>query len=160
MLDVFSKSGFPVHTTSEPGTVTVEFPTEITPDAMRLYQEREEAAAAAAVTAILSPSSIAVIGANRQRGTIGGEIFRNLLMAEFNGPVYPVNPSAPVIQSVPAYPTIGAIPGPVDLAVIAVPADRVLDVAAQCADKGVKALIVISAGFAEEGPEGQLRQAE
>ncbi len=160
MLDVFSKSGFPVHTTSEPGTVTVEFPTEITPDAIRRYEEHEEAAAAAAVTAILSPNSIAVIGANRERGTIGGEIFRNLLMAEFNGPVYPVNPSAPVVQSVPAYPTIGAVPGPVDLAVVSVPAARVLEVAAQCADKGVKALIVISAGFSEEGPEGRLRQAE
>ena len=160
MLDVFTHSGFPVHTTSEPGTVTVEFPTEITSDAIRRFEDREEAAAAAAVTAILSPSSIAVIGANRRRGTIGGEIFHNLLQSEFNGPVYPVNPSAPVIQSVLAYPSIGSIPGPVDLAVISVPAARVLDVAGQCAEKGVKALIVISAGFSEEGPDGRLRQAE
>jgi len=160
MLDVFANSGFPVHTTSEPGTVTVEFPTEITPDAVRRFEDREEEAAAAAVEAILSPTSIAVIGANRHRGTIGGEIFHNLLLSEFNGPVYPVNPSASVIQSVPAYPTINAIPEPVDLAVISVPAARVLEVAAECAEKGVKALIVISAGFSEEGPEGRLRQAE
>ncbi len=160
MLDVFANSGFSVHTTSEPGTVTVEFPTEITPDAIRRFEDREERAAAAAVGAILSPSSIAVIGANRHRGTIGGEIFHNLLLSEFNGPVYPVNPSAPVIQSVPGYPDIKSIPGPVDLAVISVPAARVVAVASECAEKGVKALVVISAGFSEEGPEGRLRQAE
>ncbi len=160
MLEVFSGSGFPVHTSSGPGVVTVEFPTELTTDALTRFQDREDRAATAAVESVLHPRAVAVIGANRQRGTIGGEIFHNLLAAEFNGPVYPVNPSAAVIQAVPAFPSILAIPGPVDMAVISVPAGRVLQVANECAEKGVKAMIVISAGFAEGGQLGRERQQE
>lgn len=160
MLEVFSQSGFQVHTRSEPGTVTVEFPTEMTPDALRHFLDREEEAAAAAVAALLRPTSVAVIGASRERGTIGGEIFHNLLQAEFRGPVYPVNQKAKVVQSVPAFPSILEIPGPVDMAVVSVPAALVVEVARECAEKQVRALIVISAGFAEGGQPGRERQAE
>lgn len=118
----------------------------------------DEVAAIESLRAFLEPRSVAVIGASRQRGTPGGEVFHNLLFSGFNGPVYPVNSAAPVVQSVPAYPSVEAIPGPVDLAVIAVPAERVLEVAESCARKGVRALVVISAGFAEIGPEGRARQ--
>lgn len=160
MLDVFANSGFTLHTESQPGSVAVEFPTEITPGALSRFLEREEAAAAAAVDSILAPRSVAVIGASRRRGTIGGEVFHNLLEYGFAGPVYPVNPGASVIQSVPAYPSVAAIPGPVDVALICVPAAAVGQVARECVDKQVKALVVISAGFAEGGPEGRARQAE
>jgi acyl-CoA synthetase (NDP forming) len=71
-----------------------------------------------------------------------------------------VNPNAPVVQSVVAYPSIAAVPGPVDLAVVAVPAPAVVQAARECASKGVRALVVISAGFAETGPQGAARQAE
>src|SRR5215208_1672924 len=108
--------------------------------------------------AFFHPRSIAVIGASRRRGTIGGEMWRNLLGYGFEGPVFPVNTQSPVVQSVAAYPTVGHIPGPVDLAVIVVPAKYVLDVAEQCAQKGVRALVVISAGFAEQNAEGRRRQ--
>ncbi len=158
MLEVFAGSGYPVHTKSEPGLVTVQFPTEITADALKRFRDREERAAAAAVETILHPRAVAVIGASRQRGTIGGELFHNLLAAEFNGPVYPINSSAEVIQAVPSYPSILSVPGPVDLAVISVPSARVIDVARECAEKEVKGLIVISAGFAESGERGRSRQ--
>ena len=160
MLDVFSGSGFPVHTSSGPGVLTVEFPTELTEDALTRFHYREDRAATAAVESILHPRAVAVIGASRRRGTIGGEIFHNLLEAGFNGPVYPVNPSAGVVQAVPAFASILAVPGPVDLAVISVPAERVLSVAHECAEKGVRAIIVISAGFAEAGQPGRERQEE
>jgi acetyl coenzyme A synthetase (ADP forming)-like protein len=101
-----------------------------------------------------------VIGASRQRGTIGGEIFHNLLSYGFKGPVYPINPAAAVIQNIKSYPTVEAISDPVDLAVIVVPAANVIEVATACARKGVKALVVISAGFSETGPEGKARQSE
>jgi len=78
---------------------------------------------------------------------------------EFGGPVYPVNPAASVVQCVPAYASVEDVPGPVDLAVIAVPAARVLQVAEECGRKDVRALVVLSAGFAETGPEGRARQA-
>src|SRR3972149_2423859 len=109
---------------------------------------------------VARPRAVAVIGASRERGTIGGELFHSLLAYGFNGPIYPVNPNAAVVQSVPAYPSVEAIPGPVDLAVIVVPAALVGSVAEQCGRKGVRALVVISAGFAEIGEEGRARQAE
>jgi acetyl coenzyme A synthetase (ADP forming)-like protein len=160
MLDVFSQSGFAVRTTSEPGLVRIEFPTEMTEEALRRFEDREEQAAAAAVRGLLNPRSVAVIGASRHRGTIGGEIFHNLLASEFQGPVYPVHPDAEVVQSVQAYRHIAEIQGDVDLAVVAVPAEAVVSVALECAAKGVRALVVISAGFAEAGDEGRSRQVE
>ncbi|HTG13716.1 MAG TPA: GNAT family N-acetyltransferase [Blastocatellia bacterium] len=160
MLGVFRRSGFPIKVTVTTGQLHVVFPTSFTGDAVAQFEQREQVSAINALKLFLSPRSVAVIGASRERGTIGGEIFHNLLSYEFAGPVYPVNPSAEVIQSVLAYPTVEAISGPVDLAVIAVPGAHVLEVARQCGRKGVRALVVISAGFAETGDEGRARQSE
>lgn len=160
MLDVFREAGFPVEVHAAPGEMRVIFPTELTEEALTRFERREQIAARAALIPFLQPRSVAVIGASRQRGTIGGELFRNLLDFGFCGPVYPVNPNAPVVQSVVSYPTVEDVPGPVDLAVIAVPAEHVAEVARQCARKGVRALVVISAGFAEAGEEGRQRQEE
>lgn len=104
------------------------------------------------------PRAVAVIGASRHRGTIAGEVFRNLLEYGFEGPVYPVNPNARVVQAVPAYANLSAVPGPVDLAVLVVPAAAVLEAARDCAARGVKALLVISSGFAEAGEAGRQLQ--
>jgi len=116
--------------------------------------------AVASVKHFFRPRSIAVIGASREKGTIGGELFRNLIEADFNGPVYPVNRRATVVQSVAAYDSVLKCPGPVDLAFIVVPAGSVVEVAKECAQKGVRALVVISSGFAETGAEGAALQAE
>lgn len=160
MLEVFRESGFPVEVHAEPGELRVTFPTELTEDALRRFERREQLAAQAALRPFFHPRGVAVVGASRRRGTIGGEIFHNLLRYGFEGPVYPVNPHAEVVQSVVSYPTVEAIPGPVDLAVVVVPAEQVVEVAWQCARKGVRALVVISAGFAEAGEEGRARQEE
>ncbi|MGH7681190.1 MAG: acetate--CoA ligase family protein [Candidatus Eiseniibacteriota bacterium] len=101
-----------------------------------------------------------MIGASRRRDAIGGAILHNLLETGFQGPVYPVNPSADHIQSVAAYPDVASIPGPVDLAIVVVPAAHVLEVVEACGTKGVKAVVVISAGFKEIGPEGQKRETD
>ena len=160
MLEVFSRSGFPVKRGSREGQVSVEFPSRITEPVLEVFESREALSAVAAVGHVLEPQSVAVIGASRHRGSIGAEVFHNLIQAGFAGPVYPVNPSAPVVQSVPAYASLAEVPGPVELAVITVPAAQVLEVAAECAAHQVRALLVISAGFAERGGEDQLRQAE
>jgi len=160
MIQVFRDSGFPVTTHAAPGVLLVEVPTLLTPEGLARFERREQAAAAAALRAFLAPRSVAVVGASRRRGTVGGELFHNLLAAGFAGPVYPVNPKAPVVQSVVAYPSVGEVPGPVDLAVLAVPADAVVAAAGECAAAGVRALVVISAGFAETGPEGAERQRQ
>ena len=104
---------------------------------------------------------MAVIGASRRRGTIGGEVLHNLIASGFEGPVYAVNEHADVVQSLPAYHVRRqASLIRVELAVIAVPADQVIEVARDCAAAGVRALLVISAGFGEAGEEGQRRQRE
>jgi acetate---CoA ligase (ADP-forming) len=118
----------------------------------------ETAPLAPELDAIFRPRSVAVIGASRERGTVGAEIFHNLIDHGFHGPVYPVNPKAAVVQSVAAYPNVTAIPGQVDLAVIVVPARNALEVLEECGRKGVRAAVVISAGFKEVGEEGAARQ--
>ncbi len=160
MLRVFHESGFPTRLRAEPGAVLVEFPTALTGPARERFERREQIAAAAAVHGLLYPTSVAVIGASRRRGTIGGELFHNLLSGGFTGPVYPVNPNADVVQSVAAYRGVGEIPGPVDLAVLVVPATSAVEIARACAAKGVKTVVVVSPGFAEIGGEGVARQRE
>ncbi|HEX6810386.1 MAG TPA: acetate--CoA ligase family protein [Planctomycetota bacterium] len=112
------------------------------------------------LTCLFRPRSIAVIGASRRRGTISGEVFHNLVTRGFPGPVFPVNPNAAVVQSVRAWPSISDVPDPVDLAVLCVPRDQVLAAVDACAQKGVRGLVVLSAGFAETGPEGRALQDE
>jgi len=107
---------------------------------------------------ILRPHSIAIIGASRHPNTIGYQILDNLIRYGFNGPLYPVNPNAAVIHSIRAYSSVTAIPDPVELAIIVVPRDQVLAAAEECGKKGVKGLVVITAGFAEVGGEGVERE--
>ena len=114
----------------------------------------------ASIVRLLSPQSIAVVGASRAPGTIGHEVFRNLLQYGFQGPVYPVNPTAGSVAGVRAYSTVLDVPDAVDLAVIVVPAKHVPEVVDQCARKQVRGLVVISAGFAETGAEGKAQQRE
>lgn len=109
---------------------------------------------------LFRPSSVAVIGASRRAGSIGHEIFVNLLRCNFAGVAYPVHPTARAVAGVRAWPSIEAVPEPVDLAVLVVPAKRVLPVAEACARAGVKAMVVITAGFREIGGEGAEREAK
>lgn len=160
MLHVFRESGFPIEVGAEAGQLHVTFPTTFTREAIERFEHREAIAAVNALKLFFNPRAVAVIGASRKRGTIGGEIFHNLLSFGFQGPVYPVNPTTEVVQSVPAYSSVEAIPVPVDLAIIVVPAAQVIEAATACGRKGVKALVVVSAGFSEVGKEGQARQAE
>ena len=108
---------------------------------------------------IFSPRSIAVVGASRHPGKIGYEILRNLIVNEFQGTLYPVNPNAISIHGIRAYPSLRDIPDPVDLAVVVVPADLALAAAEECGKKGVKGLVVITAGFREVGGAGIEREA-
>ncbi|HEX7331156.1 MAG TPA: GNAT family N-acetyltransferase [Pyrinomonadaceae bacterium] len=160
MLHVFRASGFPIEVNAKAGQLHVVFPTSFNGEARKQFERRESIAAVNALKLFFEPRAVAVIGASRQRGTIGGEIFHNLLSFGFKGPVYPVNPTAGAIENVESYPSVEEIPGPVDLAVIVVPAAKVVEVASACGRKGVKALVVISAGFSETGVEGKARQAE
>ncbi|HYB25098.1 MAG TPA: GNAT family N-acetyltransferase [Solirubrobacteraceae bacterium] len=160
MVEVFRESGFPVDVRSRPDVLEIELPTSLSPAAIERFEERGRSAAVAAVRSVLEPRSVAVIGASRRRGTIGGEILHNVIAGGFTGAVYAVNPNAEQVQSLPAYHSIADVPERVQLAVVAVPAEGVVAVARECAAAGVHALLVISAGFAESGPEGARRQQE
>lgn len=160
MIEVFRESGFPVELSSDPGAIHVELPTEFSEEARARFQQREAIAAAAAARHFLAPASVAVIGASRRRGSVGGELIHNMAASGFSGPIYPINPKAEEVEGLRAYPSIGEVPEPVELAVIAVPGERVLDVARECAAHGVRGVIVISAGFGETGEEGRRLQRE
>ncbi len=154
MLSMFSSAGFDRTATFADGVVSVSFPIEPTQASMAAAEERDRMATRRSMLRILRPSSIAVIGASRTPGTIGHELFRNLLAAEFTGPVYPVNPEAIHVGGVRAYHSITDIPDEVDLAVIAVPAQLVAGVIEDCGKKRIGGLVIISAGFAETGQQG------
>jgi len=160
MLQVLRGLGFPTILKSEPGFIRVIFPASLLPAALLQFEHREALAAIAAMQTFFQPRGIAVIGASRKRGSISGELFRNILEAGFHGPVYPVNAKTDVVQSVVAYSSVLDCPGEVDLAFIVVPTPAVLTVATECAQKGVRALVVISAGFAEAGEQGAELQRE
>ena len=159
-IELLHELGFPTSTRIEPGVLKVEFPTSVELATVEAFERRESFSVIAAVRNFLEPRSVAVIGASKDRDSIGGRLFHNVLDGAFNGPVYPVNPSSGVIQSVPAFKSILDCPGKIDLAIIVVPARFVSQVARECAQKGVKALVVISAGFAEIGGEGKELQKE
>lgn len=160
MIDVFRESGFPTETSSEPGSIHVELPTDFGPDAVGRFEERDRLAAEAAVRRFLAPRAVAVIGASRRRETVGGAVFHNLLESRFDGVVHPVNPASDVVQSVRAYRRLDEVPGEVDLVVIAVPPAAAVESAREAAAKGASTLVVLSAGFAEVGAEGAERQRE
>jgi acetyl coenzyme A synthetase (ADP forming)-like protein len=109
---------------------------------------------------ILRPRSVAVVGASRQRNTIGWQIVDNLLRYGFQGTVYPINPKAEFIHSIAAYPSVSALGRPVDLAIITVPKEHVLPAVQDCIAAGVRGLVVISAGFKEVGAAGLARERE
>ncbi len=110
--------------------------------------------------ALFAPKSVAVIGASTKPDSLGQAVFKNILFHGYTGVVYPVNPKAHSILGVKAYPSVLDIPDEVDLAVIIVPALAVAGVLDECGRKGVRAAVVISAGFKEIGPEGAQREAE
>jgi len=157
MLGVFHQVGFQVSSAFEEGVVEVHLGLEPTEHARELMARREQRAEAASVARLLAPRSIAVIGAGRDRGGIGHEVFRSLVGGGFDGPVYPVNPAGGHVASVRAYTSVLAVPDEVDLAIVAVPAANVLEVVDECGTKRVGGLLVISAGF-DQLPEGTERQ--
>ena len=158
MREVFRESGYPFHETYEGGDMQVELslhPTESTTTRLEL---RERIATTASLRPFFFPRSVAVIGASRDPKRIGYRIVEALVMNQFRGAIYPVNPKAATIAGLTTYPSVAAIPDAVDLAVIVVPRDAVLSVINDCAGKGIRSVIVISSGFAETGPEGKQAQ--
>ena len=149
MFDVFRDSGFEVTSEFERGVGHVVLSLSLTERFEDLAAARSRAAATASMKAFFEPRVVAVVGANRERGKIGSEILHNLLAAGFTGSIVPVHPTAAELEGLTAYRRVVDIPGPVDLAVIVVPAAQVLQAVDDCIAKKVRAICVISAGFSE-----------
>ena len=160
MLGVFEAVGFELTRELEGGELEVQFPIAPTERYEERVEERDHTAVTASLRPFFEPRSVAVIGASRRRGTIGGELFRNILAADFTGAAYPVNRDGEAIAGVRAYTSIDEIPDAIDLAVISLPSGAVLEAAEQALRKGVRAIVVISAGFAEVGKTGSELQEQ
>ena len=158
MLEVFDESGFKVTKRLVEGVYHYTLDLEEQDEFVKRQAYREHIARSAGVRRLLSPRSVAVVGASRNPDSVSGAVFRNLLQAGFNGAVFPVNPNAASVGGVLAYPSVLDVPADIDLAVIVVPAERVLEVVDQCSKKGVWGLVIISAGFGEAGEEGRERE--
>jgi acetate---CoA ligase (ADP-forming) len=160
MIGVFERVGFEVSRTLGGGEVEMTFPIAPTADYASLVAERDHTAVVASLRPFFEARSVAVIGASSRRGTIGGELFRNVLDGDYEGAAYPVNRNGESVAGVRGYSSIANIPDPIDLAVVCVPATGVLDAVRSTLEHGVKAVCVISAGFAEVGSEGEERQRD
>ncbi len=158
MIQVFREQGYRVSGGVRAGVARMEFPIEQTDTAVGVMLAREHRAEAASMRAFFDVRGVAVVGASRRRDTVGQALARNLVLGDFTGAVYVVNSTAEAVSGLPAYGSLQEIPGEVDLAVVAVPAEVVVDVVLDCAAKGVRGLVVISSGFAETGEEGRRRQ--
>lgn len=160
MLRVFLESGLAVTTATGDEAIEVTIELAETPAYLDRRDERERASQAASLASVLRPASVAVVGAGRAPGGVGHAIVRGLLAGDFAGTVFPVNPHARSVCGVLAYPSLSSVPEPVELAVVAVQARQVADVARDAAAAGVRALVIVSSGFAELGEEGREAQAE
>lgn len=164
MIKVFRDAGYTQQRSFEDGAVHLTLDLEPTAESLAVQRAREQRAEARSVQRLLAPGSVAVIGAGRTPGGVGRTVLRNLLGAGFTGRTYAVNSAfaadQATIDGVPAHRSLGEIGESVDLAVVAVPAERVPEAVADCGEHGVQGLVVLSAGYAEWGAEGRERQRE
>jgi len=158
MLDVFGRSGFEESAHFSGDVVDVVLPVSPTRATVAAIEEREHSAEARSIQRLLSPRSVAVVGASDRPGSVGQALMTSLVGGGFAGSIHPINRRGGTIADQVAYPSVRDIPEPVDLALVAVPSPAVEDAVADCAAKGVTHVVVITAGFAETGPEGQQRQ--
>jgi acyl-CoA synthetase (NDP forming)/RimJ/RimL family protein N-acetyltransferase len=160
MIQVFREMGYHVEGGYEDGVMHLVFPIEPTDTAVGVMRTREHRADHRSIERFFTARSVAVIGASRRQDTVGRTLVRNLVLGGFAGRVYAVNRAAESVAGLPAYATVQEIPDPVDLAIVAVPAETVQEVVLDCAAKGVHGLVVISSGFAETGEDGRKRQRQ
>ncbi|MEU6422254.1 bifunctional acetate--CoA ligase family protein/GNAT family N-acetyltransferase [Streptomyces spiralis] len=162
MIKVFTDAGYTQKRSFEDGVVHLEFGIEPTDRSLAVQRAREQRAEGRSVRRLLVPGSVAVVGVGRTRGGVGRSVLDHIREAGFTGRLHAVNRAfgedRQEIDGVPAHRSVREIEGPVDLAVVAVPAEQVPEVVTECGEHGVQGLVVISAGYAESGPEGRERQ--
>ncbi|TKV28186.1 GNAT family N-acetyltransferase [Arthrobacter sp. NamB2] len=158
MITVFAEAGYEVERHFDDGVVMLRFDIDPTRRSQAVMEAREHRAEARSMAELLTPSSVAVIGASREWGTVGYALLEHLIDGGFTGRVYAVNPEAFELHGMISHGSLAEVPEPVDLAVIAVPYDQVDAVVDECARAGVKGLLVVTAGYADDDADGLARQ--
>ncbi|KNC20542.1 GCN5 family acetyltransferase [Arthrobacter sp. RIT-PI-e] len=158
MITVFAEAGYEVERHFDDGVVVLSFDIDPTRRSRDVMEAREHRAEARSMAEILTPSSVAVIGASREWGTVGHALLEHLVDGGFTGTVHAVNPEAFELNGMVSHASLAEVPGPVDLAVIAVPYEQVDAVVDECARAGVKGLLVVTAGYADDDGDGLARQ--
>ncbi|MCL2586602.1 MAG: acetate--CoA ligase family protein, partial [Streptosporangiales bacterium] len=153
MLRVFSDAGLPVRTRREEGTVevTIPLPADDTGGEFDQYLDtvakRERAASVKSLAPVLAPETVVVVGASRRPGTVGRSVLDNISGSDFRGTLYAVNRNSGSLGGVPSFPDVASLPETPDLALVAVPPDEVLSAAEDCGKRGVRGLVVVTAGL-------------
>ena len=158
MLNMVATSGFEVIHRAEGGLLRVRLNLEPTPEYEQRLQDRQAQSAAASVRIFIEPRSVAIVGASRDPEKIGSMVLHNLLRIGYVGRIYPINPQAGEIESIPAFARLIDVPDSIDLAVIAVPLAHVDAVVDDCIAKGVRGILLLTAGYSETGAEGRARE--
>ncbi|HSK15398.1 MAG TPA: GNAT family N-acetyltransferase [Gaiellaceae bacterium] len=158
MLSVFQAAGFEVTRTLSAGEIEVRFPITPTERFRAAVDVRDHEAVVASLRPFFAPAAVAVLGASPRPGSIGGLVVANIVAGGFPGPVYPVNRSGAEVAGLPGFRSVGEIDEPVDLAVVCLPAEHVLPGVEEALSRGVRAVCVVSAGFAETDAEGRERE--
>ena len=158
MLDVFRDSGFEIRARSDAGVVDLQLSISPSAESVASAERRRKLATIESLRPMLAPRAVAVIGASRNATKMGARILASLQSAGFAGPIYPVHPRAAELGGLPAFPSARHLPTTADLAIIAVPPGAVPAAVDDCAAAGVRGLVVITAGYAEVGPEGRALQ--
>ncbi|WP_026550798.1 GNAT family N-acetyltransferase [Arthrobacter sp. Br18] len=158
MIMVFAEAGYEVERHFDDGVVMLSFDIDQTRKSRAVMEAREHRAEARSVAELMTPSTVAVIGASREWGTVGYSLLENLVEGGFTGTVYAVNHDAFELHGLLSHATLAEVPEPVDLAVIAVPHDQVDAVVDQCAAAGVKGLLVATAGYSDDDGSGIAEQ--
>lgn len=164
MVKVFTDAGYTQQRSFADGVVHLDLDLSPTDESVQVMRAREHRAEARSIQRLLRPASVAVVGTGRRPGGVGRTLLRNIAAGGFTGRLYAVNHSFPAggtdLDGVPGHRRVSEIGEPVDLAVVAVPAERVPEAVADCGEAGVRGLVVIAAGYSETGAEGRERQRE
>ena len=154
MMGVFRSAGFDEHALLDSGVIRVTLELAAQPEYIERVEERERTATVRSIDHILRPAAIAVIEASSEPGSAGHDIVSNLLAGEFTGVVYPVNRQGDSVAGLRSYRVVTDVPGPIDLALLAVPAQRMAEVVRECGAKGVRGLVVVTSGEADQEAHG------
>lgn len=159
MLEIFEHAGYVAESSRDEGFIALSFDITPTASSLAVTHAREQRAEATSIARLVSPRSVAIVGAGRDEASIGSALARHVVDGGFTGPVVAINPNAEgQVAGLPCFPSLREAPGPIDLAIVASPADTVVDVVHDAAAARVHSLVVVSAGFGESGADGWAAQ--